>query len=91
MLPRKEAGDILCPFPLSGISGLLFDSSFLFPLSFFCWSSYSFSLVIVLHMVRSSAFFSFLFLFLQKILRHFSFRVRLFSMTLVEHLEDDSW
>ena len=33
--PWREAGDVLFP-PLSGISGLSFDSSFLSSLSFFC-------------------------------------------------------
>ena len=34
--PRREAGDVLDVSPLSGISGLSFDSTLLSPLSFFC-------------------------------------------------------
>ena len=73
---------------LSGISGLSFDSSFLFPLWFFYIVLLLFFLVIfllvpaVVHTPRSCLFspetFSALF-------------IKLFCMALVENLGDDSW
>ena len=68
-------------FPMSGISGLSFDSPFLSPLLFFC-------LVLLLFL---SCLFSHPSGFEKKNLKHHKLRVRLFCMALVEHLGDDSW
>ena len=69
-------------FLLSGISGLSFDSPFLSPLLFFSAQSFcSFCLVIFLLIVHSPD------IFLQKILKQVSLRVRLF----VWLLYDNQW
>ena len=67
---------------LSGISGLSFDSPFIYPLC----------LVLLLFLsCHFSADFCFLFFSLQKTVKYFSLRVRIFCMALVEQLGDDSW
>ena len=60
--------------PLSGISGLSFDSTLLFPLLFFCLV-----LLIFLSYLFSACWFILL-NFFQKILQYFSVRDRLFCM-----------
>ena len=78
---RPGMSDVLL---LSGISGLSFDSPFLSPLLFF------FCLVLLLFLschFPANGPFSWLF---SRKLKHFSLRVRLFCMALVEQLGDDS-
>ena len=73
--------------PLSGISGLLFDSAFLSPLLFFC-------LVLLLFLSCHFSAYGLVsgFFFPQKTLKYFYYiQVRLFRMALVEQLGDDRW
>ena len=60
--------------PLSGISGLSFDSALLSPLLFFLPSP------VTLSLLSFSACWPFLLNFFQKILQYFSLRDRLFCM-----------
>ena len=69
--------------PLSGISGLSFDSTLLSPLLFIC--------LVLLPFLSFSASWSFLLNFFQKILQYFSLRERLFCMTPVQQLGEVSW
>ena len=74
------------PLPLSGISGLSFDFPFLSPLLFLLPSP------LALSVLSCFCYWSILrTFFLQKTLKYFSLRVRLFCMALVEQLGDDSW
>ena len=71
--------------PLSGISGLSFDSPFLSLLLFFC-------LVLLLFLPgHFSANGPFSLYFSRKLLKYFLPRVRLSCMALVEQLGDDRW
>ena len=71
---------------LSGISGLSFDFPFLSPLLFLLPSP------LALSVLSCFCYWSILrTFFLQKTLKYFSLRVRLFCMALVEQLGDDSW
>ena len=77
--PKGGWGCLKCR-PLSGISGLSFDSPFLSPLVLFFCLVLLLCLVIFLLMFLSPDFFP------QKTLKYFSLRVRLFCMALVEQL-----
>ena len=73
LAPKREARDVWC-LPLSGISGLSFDSTLLYPLLFIC---------LVLLLFLSSVFsacWSILLIFFEKILLYFSLRERLLCM-----------
>ena len=87
--PRRDAGNV-CWKPLSGISGLSFDSSFLSPLLFFLPSPLTLSVL----SLSANGPFSWLF-FLQKILKPVSLRDRLFCMALVvslsTHIDDKDY
>ena len=81
---------------LSGISGLSFDSPFLSPLFFLFFLFFLPWLLLLFlscHFSANGPFFwlFFFFFLLQKTLKYFSLRVRLFCMALVEQLGDDSW
>ena len=71
--------------PLSGISGLSFHSTLLSPSVFFCLALLP---VLSYLLLPAGPFFQ---TFIQKILRHFSLRDRLFCMAPVQQLGDVSW
>ena len=93
--PKKGQGYLMSPWPpLSGISGLSFDSPFLSPLFFSFFFFFFFFLCLVLLHSLSGHFsangpFSWLF-YPEDSLTLFSKRVRLFDIVLVGQLGDDS-